>query len=117
MKDMMTYKGFVGSVHYSDEDRVFHGKTEFVRSLISLSPGHAIPVMEFHWLRGAPHSRAKSIKQERSPWYSGSVRLPATLRRRRAPLGFTARAPGHPWSQLRALPLPVRGSCARAQGL
>lgn len=26
MKDMMTHKGFVGSVHYSDEDRVFYGK-------------------------------------------------------------------------------------------
>jgi len=25
---MMTYKDFVGSVHYSDEDRVFYGKVE-----------------------------------------------------------------------------------------
>jgi len=35
MKDMMTYKGYHGSVHFSDEDQIFHGKTEFVRSLIS----------------------------------------------------------------------------------
>jgi predicted HicB family RNase H-like nuclease len=35
MKDMMTYKGYHGSVHYSDEDQVFHGKIEFVRSLVS----------------------------------------------------------------------------------
>ncbi len=35
MKDMMRYKGYYGSVHYSDEDRVFHGKIEFVRSLVS----------------------------------------------------------------------------------
>ncbi len=35
MKDMMSYKGYYGSVHYSDEDRVFHGKIEFIRSLIS----------------------------------------------------------------------------------
>ena len=35
MKDMMSYKGYVGSVHYNDEDRVFHGKIEFVRSLVS----------------------------------------------------------------------------------
>ena len=35
MKDGMTYKGFVGSVHYSDEDRVFYGKVDFIRSLIS----------------------------------------------------------------------------------
>ena len=35
MKDMMTYKDYMGSVHYSDEDRVFYGKIEFIRSLIS----------------------------------------------------------------------------------
>ena len=35
MKDMMSYKGYYGSVHYSDEDRIFHGKIEFIRSLVS----------------------------------------------------------------------------------
>ena len=35
MKDMMTYKDYTGSVHYSDEDRVFFGKVEYIRSLIS----------------------------------------------------------------------------------
>jgi predicted HicB family RNase H-like nuclease len=35
MKDMMVYKGYYGSVHYSDEDRIFHGKIEFIRSLVS----------------------------------------------------------------------------------
>lgn len=35
MKDMMKYKGYFGSVHYSDEDEVFYGKVEFIRSLIS----------------------------------------------------------------------------------
>ena len=35
MKDMMTYEGFAGSVHYSDEDRLFYGRVEFIRSLIS----------------------------------------------------------------------------------
>jgi len=35
MKDMMEYKGYFGSVHYSDEDRVFHGKIEFIRSLVT----------------------------------------------------------------------------------
>ena len=34
MKDMMTYKSYYGSVHYSDEDLVFHGKLEFMRSLV-----------------------------------------------------------------------------------
>ncbi len=35
MKDMMQYKGYLGSVHYSDEDRVFYGKVEFIRDLVS----------------------------------------------------------------------------------
>ncbi|MFC1534258.1 type II toxin-antitoxin system HicB family antitoxin [Thermodesulfobacteriota bacterium] len=35
MKDMMKYKGYYGSVHYSNEDNVFHGKIEFIRSLVN----------------------------------------------------------------------------------
>jgi len=35
MKDMMKYLEYYGSVHYSDEDRVFYGKIEFVRALVS----------------------------------------------------------------------------------
>jgi len=35
MKDMMSYKGYYGSVHYSDEDQISHGKLEFIRSLVS----------------------------------------------------------------------------------
>ena len=35
MKDMMSYKGYYGSVHYSDDDQVFHGKLEFIRNLVS----------------------------------------------------------------------------------
>ncbi len=35
MKDMMSYNGYYGSVHYSDEDQIFHGKIEFVRSLVT----------------------------------------------------------------------------------
>lgn len=35
MKDMMRYKDYYGSVHYSDEDRVFYGRVEFIRALVS----------------------------------------------------------------------------------
>ena len=35
MKDMMTYKNYYGSVHYEDEDQIFHGKVEFIRSLVT----------------------------------------------------------------------------------
>ena len=32
---MMEHKGYFGSVSYDDEDRIFYGKVEFIRSLIS----------------------------------------------------------------------------------
>jgi len=35
MKDMMEYKGYYGSVHYSDDDKVFYGKVEYIRSLVT----------------------------------------------------------------------------------
>ena len=35
MNDMMRYKGYFGSVNYSDEDEIFYGKVEYIRSLIS----------------------------------------------------------------------------------
>jgi predicted HicB family RNase H-like nuclease len=35
MKDLMQYKGYYGSVHFDDEDLIFHGKIEFIRALAS----------------------------------------------------------------------------------
>src|ERR1700730_9990291 len=35
MTDMMEYKGYVGSVHYSPEDHLFFGKLEYVRALVN----------------------------------------------------------------------------------
>ena len=35
MKDVLTYKDFVGSVHFSSEDNVFFGKIEGVHDLIT----------------------------------------------------------------------------------
>jgi len=35
MKDVITYKGFIGSVHFAAEDRVFYGKVEGINDLIS----------------------------------------------------------------------------------
>ena len=35
MKDTMTYKGYFGSVHYNDDDKIFYGKLEFIRALVS----------------------------------------------------------------------------------
>ena len=35
MSNMMEYKGYLGSVTYSDQDATFFGKVEFIRSLVS----------------------------------------------------------------------------------
>jgi len=35
MKDLMKYKDYFGTVHYSDEDEVFYGKLAFIRSLVT----------------------------------------------------------------------------------
>jgi predicted HicB family RNase H-like nuclease len=35
MKDVLTYKDFIGSVHFSAEDKVFHGKIEGVTDLVT----------------------------------------------------------------------------------
>jgi len=35
MKDTMIYKGYVGSVHYSDDDQVFFGKLEYIKGLVN----------------------------------------------------------------------------------
>jgi len=35
MKDVLKYKGFIGSVHFAAEDHVFYGKVEGVNDLIT----------------------------------------------------------------------------------
>lgn len=49
MKDMIKHKGYFGSVHYNSDDRIFYGKIEFIRSLVSYE-GHDADSLEaaFH---------------------------------------------------------------------
>lgn len=35
MKDLIQYKGYYGSIHFSDEDLIFYGKIEFIRALVT----------------------------------------------------------------------------------
>jgi predicted HicB family RNase H-like nuclease len=35
MSAMLRYKGYLGSVEYSDEDEVLHGRLEFIRDLVT----------------------------------------------------------------------------------
>ena len=35
MKDVLNYKGFIGSVHFSADDKVFFGKVEGINDLVT----------------------------------------------------------------------------------
>lgn len=35
MSNSLEYRGYFGSVEYSDEDEVFHGRLEFIRDLVT----------------------------------------------------------------------------------
>jgi predicted HicB family RNase H-like nuclease len=35
MKDILKYKGFIGSVHFSTDDRIFFGKIEGINDLVT----------------------------------------------------------------------------------
>ncbi len=35
MTTMLEYKGYFGSIDYSDEDEVFHGRLEFIRDMVT----------------------------------------------------------------------------------
>ncbi|WP_026489381.1 type II toxin-antitoxin system HicB family antitoxin [Butyrivibrio sp. XBB1001] len=49
MKNTMLYKGYVGSVEFSEEDEVFFGKVQGIRSLISYEGSNAHElVQDFH---------------------------------------------------------------------
>jgi predicted HicB family RNase H-like nuclease len=82
MKDMIKYKDYFGSVHYSDEDGVFHGKIEFIRALVSYEG------TDVKGLRKAFHDAVDDYlalckKKGRSPErpFKGSfnVRIPSSL--------------------------------------
>ena len=49
MKDVLTYKGFTGTVHFSAEDNVFHGKIEGIDDLVTFG-GHSVEelIKAFH---------------------------------------------------------------------
>ena len=45
MKDVITYKGFIGSVHFASEDKVFYGKIEGINDLITFE-GESVSQLE-----------------------------------------------------------------------
>ena len=49
MKNIMEYKGYLGSVEFSEEDELFYGKVQGIRALISYEGTNASElVSDFH---------------------------------------------------------------------
>lgn len=49
MNNLMDYKGYIGSVEFSEEDGLFYGKVQGIRSLISYEGTNAKELVEdFH---------------------------------------------------------------------
>jgi predicted HicB family RNase H-like nuclease len=87
MKDFLEYRGFVGSVHFSAEDKIFHGKIEGVNDLISFE-GETVNELEegFHYM---VDEHIKDCEKENQPIeksYKGSfnIRITPDLHRRAA---------------------------------
>ena len=49
MKNLIEYKGYTGSIEYSKEDKLFFGKVEGIRALISYEGASAAELIsDFH---------------------------------------------------------------------
>ena len=92
--DILTYKGFIGSVHFSSQDDVFFGKIEGVNDLITFEGGSVKELKEAFRYVVDEHIRdceVENIPVEKS--YKGcfNLRLSPELHRRAA---ITAKAHG-----------------------
>jgi predicted HicB family RNase H-like nuclease len=87
MKDVLTYKGFIGSVHFSSDDNVFFGKVEGINDLITFE-GETVKELTdaFHYMID---EHVRDCEKETEPLnksYKGSfnIRLTPDLHRRAA---------------------------------
>ena len=82
MKNTMEYKGYVGSVEFSEEDSVFFGKVLGIRSLISYEGTNASELVgDFHQAVDdyLEMCKAENIVPEMAYKGSFNVRIPPEL--------------------------------------
>lgn len=92
MKNTMEYKGYVGSVEFSENDGVFFGKVQGIRSLISYEGTTAAELLsDFHGAVDDYLAACEEDCQEPEIAYKGSlnVRLGGDLHRRAAIYAMT----------------------------
>ena len=92
MKNTIEYKGYIGSVEFSEEDGVFFGKVQGIKSLISYEGTNAVELVEdFHGAVDEYLAMCKEENVEPEIAYKGSfnVRLSGDLHRRAAPYAMS----------------------------
>lgn len=85
MKDVLNYKGFIGSVHFSADDNVFFGKLEGINDLVTFE-GETVKELTdaFHFVvdEHIKDCEKENIAAEKSYKGSFNVRLTPELHRR-----------------------------------
>ena len=93
--DVLTYKGFIGSVHFSSEDSVFFGKVEGINDLITFE-GDSVNELKnaFYYVidEHIKDCERENIQIENSYKGSFNIRLTPELHRKAA---ITAKAHGN----------------------
>jgi len=85
MSDTMTYKGYIGTVRFSEEDEVFYGKIEAINDLIMFE-GQSVKELKkaFHEAVDDYLETCKEMGREPQKPFKGSfnVRIPSDLHRK-----------------------------------
>ncbi len=87
MSDSMSYKGYIGTVRFSEEDDIFHGKIEAINDLIMFE-GTSVKELKkaFHEAVDDYLETCKAMGREPQKPFKGSfnVRIPSDLHRKAA---------------------------------
>ena len=76
MKNLIEYKGYVGSVEFSQEDELFYGKVQGIRALISYEGTNAAELIEdFHGAVDEYLELCKDKGKEPEKAYKGSFNI------------------------------------------
>jgi len=66
MKDMLKHKGYFGSVNYNSDDRIFYGKLEFIRAMVSFE-GKDADSLEAAFIEAVDNYLATCVELAREP--------------------------------------------------
>jgi predicted HicB family RNase H-like nuclease len=66
MKDMLRHKGYFGSVNYNSDDRIFYGKLEFIRAMVSFE-GKDADSLEAAFIEAVDNYLATCVESGREP--------------------------------------------------